>query len=96
MQKDRHTMEGKVEESKTIYTSLKTELDQFNAKVKALQKEMSELNNGLTELEIIHNFKTSPEKVEDFYERPVSVKLAPSLKEKIKQKWKKRMNSKTK
>ena len=73
--------------------SLKTELDHFNANVEALQQEMSELNNGLTQLEIIHNFKTSPEKVEDFYERPVSVKLAPSLKEKIKLKWKKKMNS---
>ena len=93
MQKERHTIEGKVEESNTVYVSLKTELDHFNANVEALQKEMSELNDGLTQLEIIHNFKTRPEKVEDFYERPVSVKLAPSLKEKIKLKWNKKMNS---
>ena len=96
MQQERHTMEGKVEESNNKYVALKTDLDQFNANFEALQREMAELSDGLTELEIIHLFKTSPEKVEDFYERPTTVKLAPSLQQRIKQKRKKRISSKAK
>ena len=88
-------MEGKVEESNK-YVALKTDLDQFNANFEALQREMAELSDGLTELEIIHLFKTSPEKVEDFYEGPTTVKLAPSLQQRIKQKRKKRMSLKAK
>ena len=75
-----------VEESNNAYKALKSDLDKFNENVGKIQKEMIDLTEELSTLEIIQTFKTSPEKVEDFFDRPSSVKLAPSLKEKIKRK----------
>lgn len=74
------------EEVAAQYRALKQDLDQFTHNVEQLQQELADLTTGLSQLEIIQTFKTSPEKVEDFYDRPASVKLAPSLKEKIKRK----------
>lgn len=73
----------KVQESNASYKTLKEDLDKFNGEVKRLQKDVHELTGSLTQLEIVQSCKTSPEAVDDFYERPTSVKLAPSLKEKI-------------
>jgi hypothetical protein len=42
------------------------------------------LSGQLLQLEIIQTYKTSPETVEQIFDRPQTVKLAPSLKEKIK------------
>ena len=50
------------------------------------------MTDGLTQLEIIQTFKTSPEKVEDFYDRPTTVKLTAALQEKIRMRKRKLMN----
>lgn len=82
-----------VEEKQMSYSTVKSDLDKFSQNVEKLQKEVNQLTDSLTSLEIIQSVKTSPETVEDFYERPVSVKLAPSLKEKIQRKRKLKMKS---
>ena len=71
------------EESNEGYNTIKGELDKFNENFEKLEQEVNELTDSLTHVEIIRTFKTSPERVEDLYERPTTVKLAPSLKEKI-------------
>ena len=72
-----------LDKNSSTYNSLKNELEKFSKIVNNLHREVGELTGSLTQLEIIQSVKTSPEKVEDFYERPSTVKLAPSLKEKI-------------
>ncbi|CAH1777736.1 unnamed protein product [Owenia fusiformis] len=76
-------VQEKVEVSEKTYNELKNDLDIFTKNLENLQVDVQELSDSLTQLEIIQNFKTSPEKVEDFYDRPATVKLAPSLMEKI-------------
>ncbi|XP_013382220.1 citron Rho-interacting kinase [Lingula anatina] len=76
----------KVETSEKVYSSIRVELDSFTANISKLQVQMSELTEQLGQLEMIQTLKTSPEMVDDFYDRPSSVKLAPSLREKIKRK----------
>ena len=72
-----------LEETTNSFKTLQTDLDKFTETVEKLQNELEALTNKMGELEYIQNFKTSPELVEDFFDRPVSVKLAPSLKLKI-------------
>ena len=79
----KHLVETRVKQSNESYETLKTDLDAFNKKIDALGKEVGELQDSLTQLEIIESFKTSPEKIEDLYDQPAKVQLAPSLKEKI-------------
>ncbi len=83
---DKEKVVQTVEESNNAYKALKNDLDKFNENVGKIQQEVNNLTESLTSLEIIQTFKTSPEKVEDFFDRPSSVKLAPSLKEKIRRK----------
>lgn len=80
-----------VEETENSYSTVKNELNKFSQNVERLQQEVNQLTDTLTSLEIIQSVKTSPETVEDFYERPVAVKLAPSLKETILRKRKLKM-----
>ena len=83
----------RVEQSNDSYQTLKTDLDKFNKKIELLGEEVSELTDSLTHLESIETFKTSPEKVDDFYDKPSQVQLAPSLKEKIMAKKKRKLNA---
>ena len=83
--REREAVEEKIEDNGRSYTQLKNNLDKFTENVDRLQQDMSEMAESLSQLEVIQTFKTSPEKVDDFYDRPQSVKLAPSLKEKIEQ-----------
>ncbi|KAL8612527.1 hypothetical protein ACOMHN_053592 [Nucella lapillus] len=75
----------KVEHHEKSYDTLRCDMDRFSSRVKRLQSEVTDLSGQLVQLEIIHNLKISPEKVDDIYDRPSTVKLAPSLKEKIKE-----------
>nr|KAG5690782.1 hypothetical protein BaRGS_015309 [Batillaria attramentaria] len=75
----------KVEHGERSYETLRTDMDRFTNSLDHLETEVSALSGQLLQLEIIHNLKTSPEKVEEIYDRPSTVKLAPSLKEKIKE-----------
>ncbi|KAK3599966.1 hypothetical protein CHS0354_012618, partial [Potamilus streckersoni] len=76
----------KVEATEKTYGTLKSDLDKFSLNLHVLEQEVSELSGQLLQLEIIQTFKTSPEQMDGIYDRPQSVKLAPSLKEKIKRK----------
>ena len=77
---------GKVEVSEKSYGELKASLDNFSENLEKLEVEVNGLSGQLLQLEIIQTFKSSPENMDDVYDRPQSVKLAPSLKEKIKRK----------
>ncbi|XP_067661473.1 CAP-Gly domain-containing linker protein 1-like [Haliotis asinina] len=79
-------LEEKVELSEKSYSSLKCDMDKFSENLSKLEHEVTDLSGQLLQLEIIHTFKTSPEKIEEIYDRPSTVKLAPSLKEKIQRK----------
>ena len=81
-----------VENNNTNFTSLQTDLEQFTETVEKLQTELIALTEKMGDLEYIQNLKTSPELIDDFFERPIAVKLAPSLKMKIQ----KRHKAKTK
>lgn len=81
---EKEVQKEKVETSKRSCLTLRNELEQFTKNLDQLEAEVIDLSGQLLQLEIIHTIKTSPEKVEEIYERPTSVKLAPSLKEKIK------------
>lgn len=76
----------KVENSEKSYGELKTSLDKFSQNLESLEQEVNSLSGQLLQLEIIQTFKSSPENLDGVYDRPQSVKLAPSLKEKIKKK----------
>ena len=77
---------GKVENGEKSYGELKTSLDRFSDNLEKLEQEVNGLSGQLLQLEIIQTFKSSPENMDGVYDRPQSVKLAPSLKEKIKRK----------
>lgn len=81
--REREVVEEKIEENGQSFQTLKSDLDHFTEIVDSVQQEMNEMALQLQQLEIIQTFKTSPEKVDDFYDKPQHVKLAPSLKEKI-------------
>ncbi|XP_074651192.1 uncharacterized protein LOC141905961 [Tubulanus polymorphus] len=66
-------------ESENSYAQLKAELDGLTSDVNSLETEFSELHGTLEKLEAVHNVKTSPEIVEDFYEEKSPVQLAQSL-----------------
>lgn len=89
---EKQEAEDTVAEKSKGYKTLKSELDAFTHNLNWLEKEVCEMTDGLTQLEIIQTFKTSPEKVEDFYDRPMSVKLTPALQEKIRLRKRKLMN----
>ena len=83
-QREKSVVVEKVEENNNSYHELKADLDDFTENVDKVQQQMTEMGVQLQQLEIIQTFKTSPEKVDNFYDKPVTaVKLAPSLKEKI-------------
>ena len=83
MHEEQTVVKKRVQQSKVSYNTVKTDLDKMQMNLEELEKELEELTGSLTQLETIQSCKTSPEKVEDFYDRPTTVKLAPSLKEKI-------------
>lgn len=76
----------KLETSEKSYGALKTDLDRFTDNLENLEQEVNSLSGQLLQLEIIQTYKSSPETIDGVYDRPQSVKLAPSLKEKIKRK----------
>ena len=79
----RSRVEARFQQSSESYQTLKVDLDDFSKRIERLGREVDELTDSITNLEIIQSFKTCPEKVEDLYDKPAAVKLAPSLKEKI-------------
>lgn len=81
--KERRACREKVEQASAVYDGLQRDLDQFNQTLGQLEREVAELTDFVSQLETIQTVKTSPEKVDDMYERPSTVKLAPSLKQKI-------------
>ncbi|KAL4230740.1 hypothetical protein ACF0H5_011115 [Mactra antiquata] len=76
----------KLETNEKSYGVLKTDLDCFTDNLDKLEQEVNGLSGQLLQLEIIQTYKSSPENIDGVYDRPQSVKLAPSLKEKIKRK----------
>ncbi|XP_061183579.1 calponin homology domain-containing protein DDB_G0272472-like isoform X1 [Saccostrea echinata] len=76
----------KVETSVKTYDTLKTDFEKYSDNLEKLEQEVNILSGQLLQLEIIQTYKTSPENVEQIFDRPQTVKLAPSLKEKIKRK----------
>lgn len=88
---EKDMLTGKVEVSEKSYGALKQDLDQFTDNLEKLEQEVNSLSGQLLQLEIIQKYKSSPENLDGVFDRPQSVKLAPSLKEKIKQRKRKIM-----
>ncbi|PAA53931.1 hypothetical protein BOX15_Mlig023664g1 [Macrostomum lignano] len=65
------------------FANMKTDLEGYTKKVQEMSNELRGVRQHLSHLESIQSLKTSPETVDTFYERPRSVKLAPSLMESI-------------
>ncbi|XP_064637494.1 uncharacterized protein LOC135493832 [Lineus longissimus] len=76
----------RLEENGGVYLDMKKELQDFTENLQHLYQGLAQLQETMSQLEFLQNIKTSPEKIDDFYDRPSSVKLAPSLKEKIRRK----------
>lgn len=90
--KEKQLAEDEIQETSKAYRTLKLGLDNLSHRLIRLEKEVCELTGSLSQLEAIQTFKTSPENVEDFYDRPSTVRLAPSLQEKIRIRKRKLMN----
>ncbi|KAK3100352.1 hypothetical protein FSP39_018580 [Pinctada imbricata] len=83
---EKYLLTEKVETTEKTYGALKTDFDKYSDNLEQLEHEVNILSGQLLQLEIIQTYKTSPENVEQIFDRPSTVKLAPSLKEKIKRK----------
>ncbi|CAG5125339.1 unnamed protein product [Candidula unifasciata] len=79
----------KIHTSEKSYGVLKTDLDKFSENLEDMEAEVSDLSGQLLQLEIVHTIRTSPEILDNLTDRPTSVKLSKSLKERIKQKHRK-------
>jgi len=85
-QHEKVLLSEKVETTQKSYGALKTDCDRFSDGLEKLEQEVNILSGQLLQLEIIQTYKSSPENVERIFDRPQTVKLAPSLKEKIRRK----------
>ncbi|XP_071127000.1 putative leucine-rich repeat-containing protein DDB_G0290503 isoform X1 [Mytilus edulis] len=74
----------KVENSQKSYGAARNEFSKYSDELETLEQEVNILSGQLLQLEIIQTYKTSPENMEQIFDRPQTVKLAPSLREKIK------------
>ena len=79
----RQAVVQRADDDNANYSEIKSELDSFTHKVASMAQQLRGLRASLTSLEVIQTCKTSPERIDDFYERPRSVKLAASLRDKI-------------
>lgn len=79
-------LNDKVKTSQMSYGALKTDFEKMSNELEKLEQEVNGLSGQLLQLEIIQTFKTSPENVENIFDRPSTVKLAPSLKDAIQRK----------
>lgn len=93
---EKMVIEEKVETHEKAYTGLKSDLDKFTLNLEQLEHDVNNLSDQLFQLEIIQSYKTSPEQIEEIFGRPSTVKLAPSLKEKIQQRKRRYLKSKPK
>lgn len=79
----------KISTSEKSYGLLKSDFDSFSENLEKLEAEVSGLSGQLLQLEIVHTIKTSPEALDNLQDRPSTVKLSKSLKEKIRERKKK-------
>ncbi|XP_035828966.1 uncharacterized protein LOC101856477 [Aplysia californica] len=79
----------KINHSEKSYDALKTDFDKYSDNLEELEAEVTGLSGQLLQLEIVHTIKTSPETLDNLLDRPSTVKLSQSLKERIKERKKK-------
>ncbi|XP_067944571.1 chromosome partition protein Smc-like [Watersipora subatra] len=65
------------------YTTVTEDLNAFSDTLDEIEKETKWAHTHLIDIEIIHCIKTSPENIEEIRDRPQSVKIARSLRDKI-------------
>ena len=85
-EKEKAHLSEEVEDKQKSYATLNSDLSRFIDNLQQLESETKELSRQLVELEMIHSQKSNPENVERFYDRPSSIKIAQSLKKKIREK----------
>ncbi|XP_021344668.1 polyamine-modulated factor 1-binding protein 1-like isoform X2 [Mizuhopecten yessoensis] len=83
---EKFLLREKVDTHQKTYEAFKTDFDRYSDGLEKLEQEVNVLSGQLLQLEIIQTYKSSPENVEQIFDRPQTVKLAPSLKEKIRRK----------
>ncbi|GFS05021.1 hypothetical protein ElyMa_006510600 [Elysia marginata] len=86
---ERILLTEKISTSEKSYGVLKSDFDSFSENLEKLEAEVSGLSGQLLQLEIVHTIKTSPEALDNLQDRPSTVKLSRSLKEKIRERKKK-------
>ncbi|KAI8798900.1 nucleoprotein TPR [Biomphalaria glabrata] len=79
----------KINTSEQSYGALRSDLDKVSENLEDLEAEVTGLSSQLLQLEIVHTIKTSPETLDNLIDRPSTVKLSKSLKERIKERKKK-------
>ena len=79
----RKEVEESLEETKVNYDAVKEELKSFTDGMSEVEQEFKDVHSNLSDIEILHCIKTSPENVDDLRDRPQSVKIARSLRQRI-------------
>lgn len=67
------------------YEECRKQFQEFNARSMAIQQKFKSLQEELSKMEAIRNFKTSPDVIDNFYDRPPSIKLSQSLQRRLMQ-----------
>lgn len=65
------------------HNTVSEDLNTFTDSLDEIERETKDVHAQLIDIEIIHCIKTSPENLEELRDRPQSVKIARSLREKI-------------
>lgn len=81
--KKKEEMTSSLEAKKQSYSVVKRDLDSFMETLYDTEKEVKDVHAELIDVEILHCIKTSPENMDEIRDRPQSVKIAQSLREKI-------------
>ncbi|CAL1528289.1 unnamed protein product [Lymnaea stagnalis] len=82
---ERILLTDKINNSEQSYGVLKSDLDRFSENLEDLEAEVTSLSSQLLQLEIVHTIRTSPETLDNLIDRPSTVKLSKSLKERIRE-----------
>lgn len=76
-------MSRTLQESTMSHSLVSDDLNTFTDTLDEIERETKGVHAQLIDIEIIHCIKTSPENLEELRDRPQSVKIARSLRDKI-------------
>ena len=80
---EKDEMNKTLEQNTVSHSTVTEDLNAFTSTLDEIEKETKGVHSELIDIEIIHCIKTSPENLEEIRDRPQSVKIARSLRDKI-------------